>query len=164
MTHFDRFMESITKLTKLLIVLVAGVMITLVFSQVITRYIVGSTPSYIIELASYCLIWISFLGSSIAIRWGKHVALTAMVDRMPENSRRIINYISNGLVLIFLIIFLIASYQYALGQWEQFSPTLGFRITWPALGPVIGTFLMILQLIHNNVSPALTEQEEEGVS
>src|SRR5699024_4049195 len=97
-----------------------------------------------------------------AVRWGKHVAVTAIVDIFNERVRKILGYIANGIVLTFLRIYLAASFQYATGQWIQFSPTMGFRHTWPALGATLGTFLMILQLIHNMVSPAPTPNQDEG--
>lgn len=145
MRLYRSFMVAVSKFTYVLIVILMAIMIILVFGQIITRYIVGSTPSFINELVTYMLIWLSFIGSSLAIRMNKHVAIDIIYRRIKSS---VMITIIKLLSLTFLILLFFATVIFALEQWEQYSATMGIRMTWIILVTSFGTLLMIFQQIE----------------
>ena len=160
MRMYQTFMNGVTKTTYGFLVILMTVMTGMVFAQIIARYIIGSTPAFINELATYCLIWIALFGSSIAIRWNKHVAVDIVLSRLSSERAKKLTFIIKLLGLVFLTVLLIASFQFAVSQWEQYSATMGIRMTWPVIGSTIGTLLMILQMMESIISPNPVKVEE----
>jgi TRAP-type C4-dicarboxylate transport system permease small subunit len=146
MVIYQKFLALLTLITKYCLIIIVTLMSLLVFIQVPCRYLLSSTPPFMTELATYCLIWTAFIGSSLAFRGDKHVALTFLIERMSPRTADIVYKINLLLVLLFLVIFLAGSLEYASTMWQSKSPTMGFSITWAALGAPIGTVLMIFQV------------------
>ncbi|CAM3584462.1 hypothetical protein GCM10009865_30030 [Aeromicrobium ponti] len=151
MQLYLNFMDKVTLLTKYLLVLIVTLMTFLVFIQVPGRYLFNSTPAYLSEIATYCLIWTAFIGSSLAFTYKKHVSLTLFIKKLKGKKAKFTIFMSNIFVLGFLVILLLSTITFAVSSWEQMSATLGFRITWPALGAPLGTLLMIMQVVRNMI-------------
>jgi TRAP-type C4-dicarboxylate transport system permease small subunit len=147
MVIYQKFLDVLTVITKYALIIIVSLMSLLVFLQVPCRYLISSTPPFMTELSTYCLIWTAFIGSSLAFRWDKHVALTFLIERLSSAKAEFVSKITYALVLLFLVVFLAGSLEYASTMWQTKSPTMGFSITWAALGAPIGTVLMILQLV-----------------
>ncbi|SDI40319.1 TRAP-type C4-dicarboxylate transport system, small permease component [Alteribacillus persepolensis] len=56
-------------------------MVLLIFFQVVSRVIFGSSFPWIEELARYLMIWVTFLGASIAFKTGSHVGIDFFVQK-----------------------------------------------------------------------------------
>jgi len=159
MNIYNQSMLIITKITNILTLILLSVMFILVFGQIITRYIIGSTPSFINELATYMLIWLTFIGSSLAVRTSKHVAIDILYKHIKS---KIILVFINVISLTFLVILLLGMTIYAIEQWKQFSASMNIRMTWIILGSSVGIFLMILQQFEIILQiPEQTLEEEE---
>ncbi len=140
----DRF---ITKMTKIIIALFMALMVGLVFSQVVFRYFLGSTPFFIEEVSRGLLIWVCFLGASIALKASQHIGVDFFVSKLPGKIQKQVKLLAGILVGVFLLFFLIASAIYSVNQLGQQSATLPITMFWFYLALPFGTFLMILQLV-----------------
>lgn len=145
--HLEKFESIITQLTRYLLIIGMILMVIFVFYQVLSRYLIGNTPFFIEEVSRGLLIWVSFLGASLALRQGKHIGVEFFVTRIPEKIRPYIQYLAILLVLIFLIFFLYASAKYSIRQMGLSSATLPISMFWFYLALPVGGLLMILQLI-----------------
>ncbi|GEM_PF-547646 len=150
---YGRLAGAVTVLTKATLILIISLMCLLVLGQVMTRYIVEDTPPFLSELATYCLIWTACLGSSLAFRYRKHVAMELLHGRFSPAADRALDWINLVAVLVFLSVFFYASLAFALDMWEQHSATMDFSMTYAALGVPIGTVLMMIQLIDAFIHP-----------
>lgn len=146
MRRFDRF---ITQLTKIVLTGFMGVMIILVFAQVIFRYFVGLTPFFIEEVSRGLLIWVGFLGASLALRASHHIGVEFFIEKLPEKTKRLVKWIAQLSVLSFLLFFLFASARYSLSQTGQTSATLPISMFWFYLALPLGALLMIFQMIFS---------------
>ena len=67
-----------------------AVMTTLVFINVIARYLFNFSIIWAEEISQYLMIWIAYLGAGLALREGRHVALELLHDRLtPVLTRRL---------------------------------------------------------------------------
>lgn len=145
--NLDKLEHIVTKLTRYLLIYGMVLMLILVFTQVITRYFISNTPFFIEEASRGLLIWISFLGSSLALRQGKHIGVEFFVNKLPVKIRPPVIYLAILFMLVFLVFFLYASGKYSINQMGLPSATLPFSMFWFYLALPVGSLLMIFQLI-----------------
>lgn len=150
---YGRFAALVTVSTKAALILIVSVMCLLVFAQVVTRYLLESTPAFLSELATYCLIWTGCIGSSLAFRYRKHVAVEILPGHLSANGRRRLAGVNAAALVVFLVVFFYSSLVFALDMWEQYSATMDISMTYPALGLPIGTALMIVQVLDVSLNP-----------
>jgi TRAP-type C4-dicarboxylate transport system permease small subunit len=150
---YGRFAAAVSAVTKAALILIVSLMCLLVLGQVVTRYVLEDTPAFLPELATYCLIWTACLGSSLAFRYRKHVAMELLAGRFSARGEKILAWINVLALVVFLSVFFYSSLVFALDMWEQHSATMDFSMTYPALGVPIGTVLMIIQVIDAFIHP-----------
>jgi len=78
-----------------------------VFLQVFCRYVLQAPLSWTEELARSCLIYLTFIGSSLAIRVKGHFVLEILVMRLPGKLRLVWELILMGIILFFLGVLLV---------------------------------------------------------
>lgn len=141
-------MTWVTKVTEIAIVIMAFVLTFLTAFNVLLRYMFGYTIFFADEISRYLLVWIVFIGSSLAIRTGAHVGVEMFRRMVPEKTRKGMMYLSNSLLLFFLFAVLLISALILLPPlWTQVTVVMGIRLFWVFLCVPIGMFLMLVQLI-----------------
>jgi C4-dicarboxylate transporter DctQ subunit len=63
------------------------VMVLITFVTVITRYVFDYPLSYIDQFVPNLLVWVTFLGSSAAMKRKAHLGLSMVYDALPRNVR-----------------------------------------------------------------------------
>ena len=81
-----------------------AIMIALVFADVVLRYIFSAPITGASEIATTLLVWVTFLGSAVALRRHLHVAITVVIDRVPPRARAVIQLLSNLALVASLIV------------------------------------------------------------
>ena len=81
-------------------VLVFGVMTTVAFVNVITRYVVRYSLAFTEELVVSLFVWLTLLGTAVAFREGSHLAFTWLIERSPRAVRRCSLWLSTALSLV----------------------------------------------------------------
>jgi len=67
-----------------------GLMLIIIFLQVISRYFFGYTASYSEELSRYLFVWVTFLSLPVVSRQGGHMIVGLLVERFTgERLRRL---------------------------------------------------------------------------
>lgn len=72
-----------------------------VFAQFISRYVFNSSIAWTEEIARYLLIYVTFLGASVAVRNRSHIAVEFMYRYMPEGMVRVTRLVLDVSVIIF---------------------------------------------------------------
>lgn len=73
------------------------------FANVVLRYWFKSGLVWADEFTRYCIIWVTFIGSSLAVREGAHLAVTALLEVLKGAAKNIIIGISHIISIIFTI-------------------------------------------------------------
>ena len=95
---------------KILVIITGSMLAVLVLAclwQVFSRFVLNSPSKYTEELMRYGLVWLSLLGAPYAYGRGKHVAMTFLLDKMPNAGQRYMNTLVDVLVAAFAVIVLI---------------------------------------------------------
>ncbi|WFP17233.1 TRAP transporter small permease [Citricoccus muralis] len=98
-----------------------GVMVVVIFLQVIARYVFGDSFSWSEELARYCFIWLIYFTLGAVVLKAQHVTVDAVISRLPANASRwweqgiqVVIFALNVLILIYGMILVVR--MFSLGQ------------------------------------------------
>jgi TRAP-type transport system small permease protein len=69
------------------IVAIGGVMVALVFANVLFRFF-GGDIALTTELCEFLMVWVTFLGGAAAMRRGLHMTITEFLDKLGPQGRR----------------------------------------------------------------------------
>ena len=108
-----------------------AVMALLAMTAVITLQIVCrfffTALSWSEELSRYLMIWLTFLGASMGVKRGAHIAVTFAVSSLPTNWQKGVALIVEGLSLYFFI--LVGYYGWKLMNLQAFQVSAGLGIS-----------------------------------
>ena len=124
-----------------------GVMTVIIILQVFMRYLFLFSLSWSEEVARYLMIWVSFLGASLALKYGFHIGVEFVINRIPKKMRGWINLTAKLGVLLFLIYFTIGGFRLSWAVRDQDSPALLFSMAYAYLSAPVGGVFMIIQLL-----------------
>jgi TRAP-type C4-dicarboxylate transport system permease small subunit len=73
MNHWDRLDNIISRIENILIVFMLSLMIIMAFLQIVLRNLFATGFSWADVLVRYLVLWVAFLGASLATRENKHI-------------------------------------------------------------------------------------------
>jgi TRAP-type C4-dicarboxylate transport system permease small subunit len=85
---WERLDETIGRLEKALMVLFLGLMIVTAFAQIALRNFTGVGLPWSESLVRYLVLWVGFIGASLAAREGRHITIEVIKLRPPASGRR----------------------------------------------------------------------------
>lgn len=133
----DKATGAYCKLLELLLVALLGVMVVMVFGNVVLRYGFNSGITVSEELSRWAFVWMTFLGAVIALRDNGHLGTDILVGRLGPRGKKVCLAIAETLMLY--SVWLVFS-----GSWAQMkisldveAPVTGWSMAWlPAAGVV----------------------------
>ena len=94
MRFWERLDETIGRLEKALMVLFVGVMVATAFAQIALRNFFGVGLSWPEPLVRYLVLWIGFIGASLATREGRHITIGVLQLRSSAGGGRYLKALS----------------------------------------------------------------------
>ncbi len=129
-------------------ILYAFLVTVIVLSSVFLR-MAGRAPSWSEEFARWLLVGIAFISSSIALKRGAHIGITALIKTIPYTLLlKCIIQISNILVLIFLIYMFWFGLDAALKAADQTGDIIPVSVVFVKLHVPIGALMMIVHVLY----------------
>jgi TRAP-type transport system small permease protein len=146
---FDRVLEGITAVVKWVMIVMTCVIFFITTFTVFTRYIVNYVPSWSEEIPRYLLVWITYLGAALAIKFKEHISLDVFFNLMPLKARQVGYLLLNGLIAIVATIMVI----YGIGLLNHFGDdkmeSIALTNFWLYLVMPISGTLMLLYLAQD---------------
>ena len=123
-------------------------MAMLVAVQVFCRYVLNSSLFWSEELARYMLVWLSFLGATVAYYRNLHPGVDALTSRMSATGQRISAILVQLIGMALAVIMIISGSQFAWFVRMQISPALSIH-KWIILSiiPISGGILFLYSLL-----------------
>ncbi len=122
-----------------------GLTMTIVVAvQVFFRYVLNQSLFWSEELARFLLVWLSFLGASVAYRRGAHPGIDILTTKLPATFRRLCAAIVHLASLSLFAVMIFYGYRFAYFVRLQISPAL-YLPKWIVFSiiPVCGLILML---------------------
>jgi len=163
---FDRLLGWITAIVKYVMLVQASMIFIIICLAVFTRYILNFVPSWSEEVPRYLLVWISYLGAGLAVKYKEHISLDFFFNLMPVRARQVGGLILNVLIGSVGVIMLV----FGIGQVRQFGDDLMESIAvknfWLYLAMPVSGGLMVLYIIQDTWKGilGLGEQKEPSSS
>ena len=82
--------------------IILAILIILTFAGVICRYVFKAPFTWLEEVQTSCMVWITFAAAGAAFRTGNHVAIEMIVDLMPKKVQKIMEIVIAVIVVIIL--------------------------------------------------------------
>jgi len=95
-----------------LLVLLLGVMVVLVFGNVVLRYGFNSGIVFSEEVSRFLFMWLTLLGALVAMHDSAHLGMTSLVARLPVTGQRVCRAAADLLMLVCCVLL-------AHGTWKQ---------------------------------------------
>jgi tripartite ATP-independent transporter DctM subunit len=131
----------VTEVPAALLVLIE---ILVLFSGVVSRYVLHQPLTWSDELAAMLFLWLAMLGSVIAVRRSSHMRMTALVDLASPSTRAFLDLLAVVAALTFLLLVGHQAYEFAAEEAAVTSPSLEISNAWRAAALPCGIALMAL--------------------
>jgi TRAP-type C4-dicarboxylate transport system permease small subunit len=143
LAHFDRVLIQINRWA---VIVMLGAMAAMVFGNVALRLTTDRSLLWAEELSRYLMIWLTFLGSGLVLRYGGHVGIDTLQEALPRHAAAIRTVIFIVLLGFFLLMVGVGA-RYAAFAWYQTTPVLQIPIGAVYLAMPAGFALMIAHLL-----------------
>lgn len=97
--------------------------------QIVSR-VLFTAVGWTEELARFLLVWLTFLGATLAFQRGRHIAVTFMIDALPARLRKLARFVALSVVLALMISLIVIGYRYMQVQSFQTSASLRISMTY----------------------------------
>lgn len=144
----EKFSAGVNTLAKSMIIVFLAVMTTTTSLQIFFRYILNSSLSWPEELNVFLMAWVTFVGSSIALRNMEHIGIEMFVGMLPKPLSRVVNLCAKLAVVLFLIMLIKYGLNVALISLDTSSSALVISMFWPRISLVVGGLMMLIQAIY----------------
>jgi TRAP-type transport system small permease protein len=170
--HFEsrymltRWIQNYCRLINVLLVAGLALMVVLVFTNVVLRYVFNSGITLSEELSRWLFVWTTFLGAVAALQDRSHLGTDTLISRLPLAGKKFCLGLS--LVLMLYVCWLV--FQGGLEQtkinWDSTSPVMEVSMGYFYVSGVVFSVLGGLILLNNLwrlVSGQMTQAELIGV-
>ncbi|MFU1477776.1 TRAP transporter small permease [Roseovarius sp. C7] len=128
------------------LIVMLSLMTLIVGSNIALRYATGQSLSWADEAARYLMIWMTFSGAGLALRYGGHVAITNLQDQLPATGQRVMRALLALGLLLFFGYMVYVGIQYAQRMQYQVTPALRLPFLYVYAAMPVGFSLLIVHL------------------
>lgn len=102
-----------------------AIMVIIVFCQVFSRYVLRNTPAWSEEVALLFMTAYGFLSIATGLGRKVHLSITVLYDRFPSKVQMLLNWLSDGLSIMFGLFLMIEGYKFTILTWSSQLPATG---------------------------------------
>jgi len=113
-------MKPLEALSAALMIVIIGLLLT----AVLTRYVFSQPLLWVDEVVSLSFIWVTMIGAALAMHRNEHLRLTIVVERLPPTWRPYVQGFALASVAAFLIALLPFALEYTQEEWVIRTPAL----------------------------------------
>jgi len=143
----ERASDLINRLTEMAIFAIISAMAVDVFIEVILRYVLLLPLFWTEEFARYCLVWSSLLGAGIALKKGRHIAVTFVAERFPERIRTVAALGGDIFVATMVAIVFWGGMYLVILTRHQLSPAMRLPMSLPYMAIPTGAAIMLFHVL-----------------
>ena len=145
----------ITAYCRLLNVLMAaslGLMVVLVFGNVVLRYVFNSGITLSEELSRWLFVWMTFMGTVVALKDHGHLGTDMLVGRLGPLGKKLCFALAHLVMLWLCYLLLTGAWEQARVNWDSTSAAMEVSMSWlyvPAiLTAVLGGLIILHELVQ----------------
>jgi C4-dicarboxylate transporter, DctQ subunit len=146
--YISDLIASFEKKLAMLLMLVMAIIVAL---AVFFRYVLNVPIFWAGEISVFLLIYITFIGGSLGIKYKKQASVTILIEHLPEKVKKAVSITGHIMMLLFMFIILFYSYTWI------FSPNVALQKSSAILLPMwipyailpVGLTFTTIHLLNN---------------
>lgn len=144
----NRTANAQVQICSALLCVLGALMSLIIFLQVFFRFVVYVPFPWSEECARYMMVWMAMLGSVVALRWGRHIGVRVLVEKIPGQGydRFVVPLVQLGMIA-FLAIVAKQGWNLTAFNMHQRSPAMEMPMMIPYLSIPVGSLMMILDIV-----------------
>src|SRR5450756_445420 len=137
---------TVANFEEVITALLLGIMIASVGLSVFFRYVLQKPFSWTEEVVLFCMVWMVFLGASMATKHREHIVIDFVTALVPKGLARIMEIVS--LVTVIAVLMVMVWQGLLLVQRTQFMTTTALGIPTMYVYAAV-PFSALLMIVHN---------------
>ncbi len=157
-----KFLNIITKIEENICAIGLLSTITLVFANVVLRYVFRSSSSWIEEAVRYITIWFTFIGAAICFKKGTHMGIDLILTLTKGPVKKgieIFGILASIIFMVFLLKYGIDLVIFTANS-GQITPGLMIPLYGIYVGIPLGAFLSLIELLYLLYTKIRGEEQE----
>lgn len=146
---FTAVERTVNAIVRWIVILLMIAMTSMVFMQVVMRYVFNAPIGWAEELPRFAFAGVSFLGAAVLVRQQNHIRVTVFSDRFPSFLRWVAVFISHFASLTCIGFFLRGGIEITTDEWIQLAPASQFPMGWVYMVIPISAALMVIYTLTN---------------
>jgi tripartite ATP-independent transporter DctM subunit len=134
--------DPVERAAEIVVVLALTVEVAAMFGNVVYRSLLDSSLLWSLEVGELALVVMTFLGGAIAYPRNEHMALHAVVQRLPRRWHNGIEAFCHWQVFAMAVAGCWLAWQMMLSRWDEHTPYIGLSAIWFAVPMIVGMALL----------------------
>lgn len=143
----NRIERILVACNRWLLILLLLAMACIVFANVVLRYTTGDSIVWAEEVARHLMIWVTFLGSGLVLRFGGHVAIDNLHQAVSTRAARWLRTVVAVGIGMFCLVMTYFSILYVWATRFQTTAATDIPISFIYLAMPVGFLLMFVHLL-----------------
>lgn len=143
----NRIERILVACNRWLLILLLVAMACIVFANVVLRYTTGDSIVWAEEVARHLMIWVTFLGAGLVLRFGGHVAIDNLHQAVSTRSARWLRTVVAVGIGVFCLVMAYFSVLYVWATRFQTTAATDIPISFIYLAMPMGFLLMFVHLL-----------------
>ena len=128
-----------------------GLMVVLVFGNVVLRYAFNSGITLSEELSRWLFVWMTFMGAVVALKDHGHLGTDMLVGRLGPQGKKICFALAHLVMLWLCYLLLRGAWDQALVNWNSTSAVMEVSMSWLYFPAILTALLGGLIILHELV-------------
>lgn len=123
-----RFFNILFKGVEWFLVVLLGMMVTLVFFNVVLRYLFNYGLVFSEEVSRFMFMWITLIGALVVMKDNGHLGMSGVVSLLGERGQRICRFFADIMTMCCCVMLVKGSWQHVLLGMEDLAPVTGIPL------------------------------------
>ena len=161
MGALNKISDVVNTIVEYVVAILMGLMTIVVFVQVLFRIFSGSLP-WSEEAARYMMIYLVYLGASVGVKYGNHIAVEFIATILPKKGQDVLEVIVDLLSLFCFGVIIVYGMKIVDVTMMQRSPAMQLPMGYIYFSLVLGGALMFLQGLIDMIKTIARIAGKEG--
>ena len=156
------FVRGLVKGMEWLLMSILGMMVILVFGNVVLRYGFNSGIVFSEEVSRFVFMWLTLLGALVAMHDGAHLGMNSVIAALPIWGQRVARFVSDGLMLGCCVLLAHGTWKQVVLAMDDHSPVTGVPMGLVFSGLLVtsvGIGLLLVQSLWRQLSGRMPAAE-----
>lgn len=145
---YSKFLKVVEKVIMVIVGICMAIMVAVMCYQVILRYVFNNSNVWSEELTRFLFVWVSLLGSYVAVRRNSHLKVEFVVNLFKGNFKRYFTIVTDFAVILFLLYLIPLSVNLTLSTMTNVSGGMQVPMAVGYAAIPVGSVLMLLGMIE----------------